>query len=244
MNPLQRLVSLFFAASMAALISVDSTAQVPNYCYARAISIDHRQVANSDQTDFPVLISGTFSYLATAANGGRVQNANGYDIVFTSDAAGLNRLDHEIDSYDPATGKAAFWIRIPALSHTSDTPIFMWYGSSSISTSQENKPGVWSNHYISVFHFGSSTSLSLGDSTGRGNTLTNLSAQPLLQEKWEARRSREVANTSTTHLRRECPRARIRARCRSGTSKRMQTQGAGSPGTEARHFSWRGRARC
>ena len=100
--------------------------------YVRQVTIDHRQVANSDQTDFPVLISGTFSYLATVANGGRVQNANGYDIEFTSDAAGQLRLDHEIDNYSPVTGAASFWVRIPTLSHSTDTTIYMWYGNSSV----------------------------------------------------------------------------------------------------------------
>jgi len=37
-----------------------------------------------------------------------VQNSSGYDIIFTSDAAGQNLLDFEIDNYNPATGTAAF----------------------------------------------------------------------------------------------------------------------------------------
>lgn len=90
--------------------------QVPGYGYGRSIAIDHRRVPNSDQTDFPVLVSGTFPFLATVANGGHVQSANGYDIVFTSDSAGQTRLDHEIESYNPANGAAAFWVRIPTLS--------------------------------------------------------------------------------------------------------------------------------
>lgn len=151
-------------------------AQAPGYGYARAITIDHRQVSNSDQTDFPVLISGTFPYLATVANGGHVQNANGYDMIFTSDAAGQNKMDHEIDSYDPTTGTVAFWVRIPTLSHTADTSIYIWYGNSSISTSQENKSGVWSNHYVGVYHFGNGSSLSLSDSSAQGNTLSNSTA--------------------------------------------------------------------
>ena len=40
--------------------------------YQRMIVIDHTKVPNTDQGDFPVLISGTYSYLATAGNGGKV----------------------------------------------------------------------------------------------------------------------------------------------------------------------------
>src|SRR5262249_32193987 len=114
---------------------------------------------------------GTFAYLATTANGGKVQNANGYDIIFTSDAAGQTRLDHEIDAYDPVTGTASFWIRIPTLSHTTDTAIYMWYGNSAITASQETKSGVWSNGYASVYHFGTSSTLKLTDSGAANYTL-------------------------------------------------------------------------
>jgi YD repeat-containing protein len=146
------------------------------YSYARPIVIDHRRVANSDQADFPVLVSGTFAYLATIANGGKVQNVNGYDIIFTSDAAGQTRLDHEIDTYDPVTGTVSFWVRIPTLSHTTDTAIYMWYGNGSVTTSQENKSGVWGNGYASVYHFGTSTTLKLTDSGSANYALSGNAA--------------------------------------------------------------------
>src|SRR5262250_668689 len=46
------------------------------YTYERAITIDLTKVPNTDQSSFPVLVSGTYSYLATVANGGKVRNAN------------------------------------------------------------------------------------------------------------------------------------------------------------------------
>ena len=46
------------------------------YSYRRAITISHTKVPTTDQTDFPVLVSGTFSYLATTANGGNVTNSS------------------------------------------------------------------------------------------------------------------------------------------------------------------------
>src|SRR6185437_4627639 len=127
---------------------------------------------NTDQTDFPVLISGNYSFLATTAHGGKVQNANGYDIIFTSDAAGTTPLDFEIDSYNATTGTAAFWVRIPTLSHTADTVIYMWYGNSSITTSQENKAGVWTNNYLSVYHFGNGSTIGTADSGSAGYSLS------------------------------------------------------------------------
>lgn len=145
--------------------------------HVRPIVIDHRMVSNTDQTDFPVLISGTFPYLATVANGGEVQSSSGYDIVFSSDAAGQNKLDHEIDSYNATTGSASFWLRIPTLSHTTDTAIYMWYGNSAVTASQENKPGVWRNGYAGVWHFSNNGGLSASDSTGNNTaTISNVTA--------------------------------------------------------------------
>jgi hypothetical protein len=147
------------------------------YSNARAITINHAAVSNTDQRDFPVLISGTYTDLANVANGGKVQNLQGYDIVFTSDAAGQILLDHEIDTYNSATGAINLWVRVPVLSHASDTTIYMWFGNSSATFSQENKPGVWSNGYAAVYHMGNGTTISGSDSSGfNPGTVTSVSA--------------------------------------------------------------------
>jgi len=113
------------------------------YRYRQTIVLSHAKVPNTDQIDFPVLISGVYPYLANVSNGGLVQSANGYDIVFSSDPEGASRLDHEIDSYDPVTGTVNFWVGIPTLSHTVDTVIYLFYGNPAVTVSQENKAGVW-----------------------------------------------------------------------------------------------------
>ncbi len=124
------------------------------YANERTITLNHTKVPNTDQANFPVLIAGTYSFLATTANGGKVQSPNGWDIIFSSDAAGNNKLDHEIESYDPATGTINFWVRVPLLSHLADTVIYVQYGSGSVLTSQENKTGVWDSNYQMVLHMG------------------------------------------------------------------------------------------
>lgn len=91
--------------------------------YQRAITIDHTKVPNTDQVNFPFLLNTTDSTLATVANGGHVASSNGYDIIFTSDSAGQNVLNYEMEEYNPATGQVVAWIRIPTLSHTADTVI-------------------------------------------------------------------------------------------------------------------------
>ena len=96
------------------------------YQYRQTVVLGHANVPNTDQTDFPVLISGVYSFLASTNNGGFVQNANGYDIVFSPDPEGATQLDHEIDRYDSTTGTSAFWVRPRTLSHTVDTVIYLF----------------------------------------------------------------------------------------------------------------------
>gem|GEM_PF-1427618 len=151
------------------------------FTFRRALTIDHTKVP-SDQLSFPVLISGTYSFLATVANGGKVQSPNGYDIIFSSDAAGANKLDHEIESYDPVTGKINFWVRVPNLSSTTDTTIFMQYGSATVTSTQENQAGVWDSNFQAVWHLNGRSTLSASDSTANRHNGTVFGATPTAGE--------------------------------------------------------------
>jgi Concanavalin A-like lectin/glucanases superfamily/Domain of unknown function (DUF2341) len=127
-------------------------------------------VPNTDQSNFPFLFNTTDPLLRTVANGGHVTNANGWDMIFTSDAAGKNRLNHEIESYNGATGQVIAWVQIPTVSHTTDTVIYLFYGNSSITTSQANKTGVWDTNYKAVYHMAdNAASTTVTDSTGSNN---------------------------------------------------------------------------
>jgi len=147
------------------------------HSYYRAITIDHTKVPNTDQTNFPVLVSGTYTYLKTVANGGSVQNSSGYDIGFYSDSDLTTALNWEIEKYSPTTGAVAFWVKVPTVSHTTDTTIYMAYGNSSISTFQGGATGsVWDANYLSVIHMGDGTSITTTDSTTNAKNATNSNA--------------------------------------------------------------------
>jgi len=141
------------------------------YSYVRAITIDHRKVPNTDQVNFPFLFSATDPTLASVANGGHVASSNGDDILFSSDTAGINRLDYEIQEYNPASGQILAWVRIPTLTHGSDTVIYMFYGNSSISAPQQNPGGVWDSDFQSVYHLNNAGSGVAVDSTAYGNSV-------------------------------------------------------------------------
>jgi hypothetical protein len=141
------------------------------FSFKRSITVQGSQVPES-LANFPMLFSGTYTYLCTLANGGQVQSASGFDIVFYLDEALTVKLDHEIDFWSGSTGVIQAWIRIPSLAGGTNTTIWLAYGDNTITTSQENKTAVWDSNYLFVTHFGDGTTLSGADSTSNGNNLT------------------------------------------------------------------------
>ncbi|TLY46583.1 MAG: hypothetical protein E6K59_00160, partial [Nitrospirae bacterium] len=160
---------------LAAWLVAAPQAQAGDFGFRKPITIDHTKVGNSGATtltNYPFLYSVTDASLKSTANGGHVQNANGWDIIFRAFDAdnpgtGINicgagvsvcTLDHEIESYDPTTGKLVAWVRIPTLKAFSytpaplDTKIYIYYGASTIAGSTENPTGVWDANYNAVWH--------------------------------------------------------------------------------------------
>ena len=158
--------------------SYQAYGQWPNgYTYSGTITLQHTQVANSDQANFPVLISGTYPDLATTANGGRVTNANGYDVIFTSDANGANKLNFEREFYSPSTGQVVYWVQVPNLSHTTDTVIYVFYGNSLVTTDQSNRSLTWDSNYRATYHLGESASPYLDSTSNAILAGSNVPAQ-------------------------------------------------------------------
>ncbi|RJQ49682.1 MAG: DUF2341 domain-containing protein [Nitrospiraceae bacterium] len=112
------------------------------------ITVASNITPSSTLTNFPVLIK-----LSDQAN--PIFNkalANGDDIVFTL-SDGTTRLNHEIESYNNAAGNMEFvaWVKIPTLSSSSNTNIYMYYGNNNASD-QQSPAAVWDNNYKGVWH--------------------------------------------------------------------------------------------
>jgi len=142
-----------------------------NWNYRTPITIDHTKV-DADLTDFPVLINSTNSDWADVNHGGYVAQSNGNDILFT-DSNGV-KLSHEIEEYDNTTGKLVAWVKIPTLSSSVDTTIYMYYGNAS-APNQQNPSDVWSNGYVGVWHLGETSDIfydSKGNYNGTASNIT------------------------------------------------------------------------
>jgi len=123
-----------------------------NYEFCKKITVDRTQVVQASNVNFPLLINlQNYDDLKTEANGGRVGNNNGWDIVFKD--KNCLTLDHEIDYYDGTTGTLVAWVRIPDLTNTEDYEVYMYYGDSNVICSPENPDGLWDpNIYEAVYH--------------------------------------------------------------------------------------------
>jgi hypothetical protein len=157
------------SASRFALGIIPPAAPVNHYAYKRSITINPTRVGATDQSNFPVEVSISDPTLATVANGGHVQNANGYDIEVTSDSAGTTKLAWEVEKYNNTTGTWIAHVRVPTVSHTVNTTFYVLYGNPSASTNQQNASAVWDSNFTAVYHLTSLTQ----DSTSNAANATN-----------------------------------------------------------------------
>ena len=132
------------------------------WLYRQSLVINHAQVSGaSSLTDFPILVSLSNTQLKSTGNGGYVGQTDGGDFVFASDSG--TKYDHEIEKYDPVNGVLLAWVRIPTLSNSVDTTIYLYYGNAACAN-QWNTAAVWDSHYVAVWHFAEGIGATIADS--------------------------------------------------------------------------------
>ena len=123
------------------------------YAYRRSITIDNSKVNGStDLVYFPVFVSEHGTYLKTKANGGKIENNSGFDIIFASDVNGNHKLAHEVESYDASIGEINAWVNVETLKTGDNTVIYMFYSNPDIYVTQEDAANVWDSNYKMVQH--------------------------------------------------------------------------------------------
>jgi hypothetical protein len=152
------------------------------YTFSRTITIDHTKVSAANQTNFVMAISGTYSYLAVTGSGGNIQNtANNSigisgpaDLQFCSSTQPNQPLAYEVSRYVSTTGEIIVWVRVPVVSSSVDTVIYVAYGNSHITTSQQNLQDTWvPAGYVYVQHYeGASTDSSTNGFTGSDTAIS------------------------------------------------------------------------
>jgi hypothetical protein len=162
-----------FLMALPLAVAPVALAQCPaTYAYQRTITVNSGQVAGT-QSNFPMLVLNPTTSLKTTGNGGRVQNSNGYDIIFVNGAG--TTLPFELvghgtasTTYSPSTGNAEFWVSVASIAD--GTSIYMCYGNSGASTYQGNDGTTWAGR-SGVWHMNETgASASIADASGNGHT--------------------------------------------------------------------------
>lgn len=146
----EKLYTLFIFGFLL-LCNLPAHSQPFGYSYVKEISIQESQIPDgASLTDFPFLVKLTDNDLRTVGNGGHVRNSNGYDIIFYLNGC-VTKLDHQLEDYDSVTGSLSAWVRIPVLSTTSNTSVYMYYGNGTVNSSTSTS-SVWASSYNGVWH--------------------------------------------------------------------------------------------
>jgi hypothetical protein len=122
------------------------------------LRIDHEQV-RGNLSFFPVLVNITQAEFSLKA-----QN-NGNDFVFLDENEDV--LSHEIESYDSNSGSLIAWVKLPKISHNTDTVFWLYFGNPACSN-QEQIQDTWNNSFVSVYHLED-----MLDATIQNNSLTD-----------------------------------------------------------------------
>ena len=154
------------------------------YLHYYTLTIDHTQCGSSDTSNYTALVYLSDSSLKTVANGGSIQHTvtfNGYtvpaDLVFSSDSGATSPYSFELAYYDGVNGILEAYVKLPTLSHSTNTVFYLNYGNASVSTYQGGSVGdAWRSDYVGVYHFRDGTTLDGIDSTANANNLTNQTA--------------------------------------------------------------------
>lgn len=123
-------------------------------------------------------------YLSSSANGGYVQSASGYDIVFASDPGCASRYNYERVSWTASNGANEFYINIPTVTHSSNAQFYVCFDDATVTTDQSNRTGTWNSGFKGVWHFGTPTVLDLTDSTSNANNGTNHGGSTAIAGSW------------------------------------------------------------
>jgi hypothetical protein len=148
-----------------------ATACPTGYSNSFIISVPPRSAMSADLTSFPLYYPGLSLFLAGTGSGGYSQSSTGLDIVFCDAGTGGNLLPYELvaGTYSTTTGLGQWWIKA-TISKTVTTYIYGFVGKSG--ASDLSAPHTLWSAYLGVWHFGTSSTLTLTDSTGN-STATN-----------------------------------------------------------------------
>jgi len=129
--------------------------------YRKKITIDNTNV-DSNLTDFPLYVK-----VDSDTDIGANALGTGYDIRFTSATGATLSYERESFSVDGGAATGHFWVKVPDVSSSSTTDIYLYYGNADAADG-EDATNTWNSNYTAVWHSGESSG-SLSDSSGNSH---------------------------------------------------------------------------
>lgn len=146
------------------MVDADFPASMTSGAYCVPLTINHAQVPNTDQTNYPLLVRGIYGWMADTAHGGfAVVGNSGKDIRFYSNSGCTTAMDFQRIYWTNTTGDSSWKVRIPSLSHTADTTVYVRIGSS-LDTTDLSIAWQTAYGYVGLYNGGSPTALDGTDS--------------------------------------------------------------------------------
>jgi len=112
--------------------------------YRQAITIAASQV-DADLTGFPAMINGAVVDAALFSHA----KADGSDIVATA-SDGTTKLKRELVHYDAGAGELELYVKVPSVSSSTDTTVYLYYGNAA--ASETNDADTWDASFGLVDH--------------------------------------------------------------------------------------------
>jgi hypothetical protein len=160
---------------------------LPGWANRLALTIDQTRV-DANLTDFPLLVHLSASSGANSANLSALftaltTDANRKKIAVTT-ADGLSQCYVEIEKWDAASRQAWLWVKVPSLSGSVDTALYVYYDAKQAdNTAYVGDSGsapaqnVWDSGYKAVYHLGDSGNTVI-DSTRHAHHGTKIGGGP------------------------------------------------------------------
>ncbi len=148
----------------------DSTGWVTGWNYRKQITIDRTNV-DAALTDFPFYVKIN----QDTDLGAKGQN-DGDDIRFASSTGALLKFEQEDYRVRAGSGSGNFWVKVPRISNTENTVIYLYYGNS-VATNGQDAANAWDASFKSVWHLSGSTLHALDSTSNKKNgTISNATA--------------------------------------------------------------------
>ena len=133
------------------------------YARRRRIVLPAQGIGASAADNVVLQFTEQGAWLKSIDQGGKVASAEGFDLRF--ELADGNKLDHEIETYDPVAGRLLAWVRLPSWALSSQLQLLLYYGNPAAVVTEANPAGVWQG-YLARWRLPAG-----GDATGNGRDL-------------------------------------------------------------------------